>query len=235
MRGAHGLAARSALEVAAAAAILACSGGARPVDVSQAPHPPFDGAVGTPGGGAVVTPADGAVVSLPGPCPDLYADGDLPTFEVEVTAETWAALRQDFALGVEVWRPAVFRHAGDTVADASVRVRGNNSRCGDKLQLAISFDQIDPAGRYHGLRRIDLDHGGCRVLEERLALSVMRDLGLPAACANHARLVVNGAYYGLFLSIEHVNKDFLRRNFGSAADDGNLYKSGWQLKNNTAT
>jgi maltose phosphorylase len=43
---------------------------------------------------------------------------------------------------------------------------------------------------------------------------------------NNARLVVNGRYYGLFVNIEHVNKDFLERNFGDAGDGGNLYKGG---------
>lgn len=195
--------------------LLACGGAARPVVPGRGP--PLD---------------DAALTALPGACADLYADDVLPTFELDVSESDWAALQQDLALGLEVYRPAAFRHAGETVSNASVKLRGNNSRCGDKLQLAISFNQLDPAGRYHGVRRIDLDHGGCHVLEEPLAMSFMRDLGLPAPCANHARLVVNGRYYGLYVNLEHPNKDFLRRNFGASADDGNLYKSGWRLTTN---
>jgi spore coat protein CotH len=151
---------------------------------------------------------------------------------VTLSETAWADLQADLAQGEEVWYPTVFRYGDEVVADAAIRLRGNNSRCGDKLQFAIGFNQIDRAGRFHGLRRINLDHGGCNLLEERLALSFARDLGLPASCANHARLVVNGAFYGVFLNVEHVNKDFLRRNFGAAFDDGNLYKSGWELQTN---
>jgi hypothetical protein len=116
-----------------------------------------------------------------------------------------------------------------------VRLRGNNSSCGDKLQLAIAFNKVDPKGRFRGLRRLNLDHGGCHHLEERLALSFMRDVGLPAACANHARLVVNGAYEGLYANIEHINQDFLKRQFPGAENDGNLWKSGNKLRTNEAT
>jgi hypothetical protein len=202
---------------ALAAAILACGGADRPVVADRVPPPD-----------------DTALTALPGACSDLYADDVLPTFEIDLAESDWAALQQDLALGLEVYHPAVFRHDGETVADAMVKVRGNNSRCGDKLQLAISFNQLDSARRYHGVRRIDLDHGGCHVLEEPLAMGFMRDLGLAAPCANHARLVVNGRYYGLYVNLEHPSKEFLRRNFGPSADDGNLYKSGWRLTNNSS-
>jgi hypothetical protein len=168
-------------------------------------------------------------LTLPQPCNELHAEDRLPTFEIEISDASWAALAEDIVQGEEVYYPIVFR-LGDEVADAMMRLRGNNSRCGEKLQFAISFDEGRPGGRFHGLRRLDLDHGGCGVLEERLALAYLRDLGLPAACANHARLVVNGVYYGLFTNIEHVNKDFLGRHFGPDGNDGYLYKSGWSLR-----
>jgi spore coat protein CotH len=169
-------------------------------------------------------------LTLPRPCADLYSQELLPTFELELTASDWKALAEDLREGEEPYYPATFRYGAESVP-AMVRLRGNNSDCGEKLQLAISFNQVDKKARFHGLRRLNLDHGGCHTMEERLALSFARDLGLPAACANHARLVVNGTYYGLFTNIEHVNKDFLQRNFGSG-DEGNLYKSGDKLRTN---
>ncbi len=224
------------LAVVAAAALGACHGAApaedgppgtaEPTPVTSGDPPPSSGVQTPPAPDVVEAP------SFPLPCAGLHADDLLATFEVEVSEADWAALHEDLLEGEEPYYPAVFRHGDEVVPDAMIRLRGNNSRCGDKLQFAISFNEVNPSGRFHGLRRIDLDHGGCKLLEERLALSFMRDLGLPAACANHARLVVNGRYYGLFLSIEHVNKDFLRRNFGPAANDGNLYKSGYRLRTN---
>ncbi len=167
-------------------------------------------------------------ITYPRPCTDLYAEDLLPTFELDLAEADWAALKQDRAQGEEPWYPVTFRYGAESLP-AMVRLRGNNSDCGDKVQVAISFNQVDRKARFHGLRRLNLDHGGCHTMEERLALSFARDLGLPAACANHARLVVNGKYYGLFTNIEHVNKDFLQRQFGEE-DEGNLYKSGNKLR-----
>lgn len=169
-------------------------------------------------------------LSWPRPCSDLHAQDAFPTFELTIAPQHWNALIQEFQTGVEEWHPATFRYGDEVVNDVMVRNRGNNSRCGEKMQFAISFNRVDPDQRFHGLRRIHLDHGSCKVLQERLALSFARDFGVPAACANHAQLRVNGSFYGLFTNLEAVNKDFLKRNF--AENDGNLWKSGNQLETN---
>jgi hypothetical protein len=169
-------------------------------------------------------------VVYPRACPDLLSENVLPTFELEIASSVWRELQQDQRAGVENYHPVTFRYGGEVRRDAMIRLRGHRSHCGDKMQLAISFNEVDPGGRFHGQRRINVDHGSCHLLEERLALSYMRDLGLPAPCANHARIVVNGSYYGLYVNLEPVNKDFLKRNF--AEHDGNLYKSGHVLKTN---
>lgn len=197
--------------LALAAVLFGCSSGSEALSREAEPAPP-----------------------APATCGDVYAEDALPTFEIEISDAGWAALEQDAALGEEVYRPVVFRFGDEVLPDAMIRLRGGNSRCGDKLQFAISFNQVDPSGRFHGLRRLNLDHGGCRLLHERLAMAYLRDLGVPAPCVNNARLVVNGRYYGLFVNLEHVNKDFLERSFGEAADDGNLYKGGLLLRTNEA-
>ena len=174
----------------------------------------------------------------PDGCPDLFSDGAMPTYELTISPKDWSELKAQFDAKSEdkIWHPASFRLGNEVVPEVRVRLRGDNSLCADKMQLAISFNQTDPDARFHGLRRIDLDHGGCRLFAERLAASYMRDLGLPAACVNHAKLIVNGQYYGLFVNLEHVNKDFLERTFGGGAlNDGNLYKYGYVLKTNEST
>lgn len=217
--------ARSYAVLAALATALGCSSGESPVG-----DPALDPPVVVPPGDSLPVPPP--TLSYPLACQDLHADEALPTFEVEIADADWAALEQDRLEGEEVYYPIVFRHAGEVATNAMMRLRGGNSRCGDKAQFAISFNQVDPRGRFHGLRRLNLDHGGCRLLHERLAMSFMRDLGVPAPCVNNARLVVNGRYYGLFVNLEHVNEDFLERNFGEDGDGGNLYKGGLYLRTN---
>ncbi|HET9449756.1 MAG TPA: CotH kinase family protein [Aggregicoccus sp.] len=205
---------------------------APPASNEEPPPPPDDGDPDDPGDPDVPAP-----LTYPLACHPIYSEDLLPTFELEVSEQNWALLRQEFQEDPsrETEFPATFRYAGEVYPDATIRLRGNHSQCGDKMQFAIAFNKVDRAGRFRGLRRLNLDHGGCYHLEERLALSYLRDVGLPTACANHARLMVNGAYYGLFSNIEHINQDFLKRQFPGAENDGDLWKSGHVLKTNEET
>lgn len=171
---------------------------------------------------------------FPHACSDLYDPETLPTYEIELPPETWERMQSEYLQKIENWYgPFTFRYGSETRTDVMIRNRGNNSRCGSKVQITIAFNRVDTGGRFHGVRRIDLDHGGrgCKMVEERAVLTWMReDLGLPAQCANNARLVVNGEYFGLYSNLEHVDHEFLERNFPDP--DGNLYKAGWEKTTN---
>jgi hypothetical protein len=179
---------------------------------------------------------------------DIYGDGQLQTFEVQISPEAWAALQHEHATGkendendlpTESYHPVLsFKH-GDRVRQGGtmVRLRGNPNWWSDqdKMQLQFSFNETSPDGRFRGLRKVVLDsaHYNTSMMRERLAFSVMRDLGMPAPCVNHARLVVNGQFYALYSNIEKVDREFLERNF--ALPDGNLYKKGKEQKTNEDT
>lgn len=166
----------------------------------------------------------------PRACHEIYDPGLLPTFSLEIDPDDLEALERERPMRIEDFHPATFRYDGETHS-VMVRNRGQRSSCGEKLQLAISFNRVDREHRFRGLRRINLDHGSCKPLNERLALDFLRErVGLNAACANNARLEINGSYYGLYTNIEHVNRDFLDRNFDGP--DGNLYTYDGERKNN---
>jgi hypothetical protein len=100
------------------------------------------------------------------------------------------------------------------------------------MQLQISFNERNKDGRFRGLRKIVLDaaHYNLSLLRDRLAMHILRASGVPAPCVNHARLYVNGEYYGVFAHIEKVDREFLERNFEKP--DGDLYKKGKELTTN---
>lgn len=177
-------------------------------------------------------------------CPDIYAQDILPTFELEVTSEVLAGLKAE-------WKAAddedltdfplkSFTYGDITITNASIRLRGNADHwpTQGKMQFEIQFNTFDKKGRFMGLRHVLFDAAEYNrsFLRDRLALSVLRDAGVPAPCANNARVVLNGEYYGLFTSIEKVDKEFLERHFEDP--DGNLYKRGgggslgWSKKTN---
>jgi len=181
----------------------------------------------------------------PDGCADLYADDLLPTFELELEPAEWAALQDEFArpaereaqgLDPKPYHPVrLFKYGDEVVLDAMIRLKSNPyfSWRGSKMQFVVSFRERDPDGRFHGLRKLSFDAPfyDPTFLHERLAGHYLRGLGLPAPCVNNARLVLDGQYYGLFVNKEHIDREFLERNF-DPYPDGNLYKYGWELKTN---
>jgi hypothetical protein len=175
---------------------------------------------------------------LPGACEDVYAEDLLPDFYIEISQDEWAKFAEDYATwqarrdrGEEVkpWHHLdAFTYDGETWQDVEIRLKGNPccSWVGSKYQFVVSFNEIDPDQRFHGLRELAFDgpYYEASFLHERLAASWQADLGLPALCVNNARLFVNGEYYGLYANVEVPDKEFLQRNFGKDGATGNLYK-----------
>ncbi len=171
--------------------------------------------------------------SYPKACSDLYDTSRVPTFELEMSATEAAGMDQDCAQHVKKYRPATFRY-GNESAEVMVRLKGNWSfRC-DKKQFVISFNEVNPDGRFHGLRKVMLDAPWYdpSLLAERLGFSFMRRSGNYSSCSNSARLMFNGQYYGAYTSSERIDKEYLQRHFTDADAEGNLYEGGVELKTN---
>lgn len=189
-----------------------------------------------PGADTAPEPADGG-------CPALYDQGVLPAFTLDISDVEWAALQADYASGAKTYHPAAFTSTvGDEVVaidDAAVRLSGNPgfSWIGPKMQFAISFTETNPDGRFDGLRKLKLDASWYdpTLLRDRLAYAYLRDLGVPAPCANSATLTINGELYGLYKNIEFPDQEFLERVMGREESTGVLWKYGTEAEVNEAS
>ena len=169
--------------------------------------------------------------TFPKPCADIYDESLLPTFEVEMDETEWRAMENDCRNYVQEYRPIVFRYEGES-ASAMMRLKGNWSWNCDKMQFVVSFNETDSNGRFHGLRKIVLDAPWYdpTLVHERLAFYYLKQYGMPYSCVNNARLYVNGQYYGIYVNVERLDREYLERHY--ALPDGNLYKEGRELKTN---
>jgi hypothetical protein len=178
-------------------------------------------------------------------CPGIYAQHLLPTFEITMEPEVWDELVWEWEHGLEQeeegedhnpYHPLIeFRYGEVAVSDAEIRLKGNTTFWDpdNKMQFQIGFHRNNPDGLFFGQRRLAFDaaESNKHMLRDRLGLAIMRDMGIPAPCANSARLVVNGEYYGLFTSLEKIDERFLERVFDDPT--GDLYdRHNWELKTN---
>ncbi len=196
-------------------------------------------------------------VELDGNCPELFSQGILPEYHLDISPTELAALQNEFVNRVDreaqgldprPYHPVQFRYkqgatTGEPVPNVLLRLKGSTSwlqaldlDANPKMQFVIAFNEVDPAGRFMGIRKIELDmpRSDQSFLKQRVALSFMRQAGVPAQCANNARLYINGQYYGLYTNLERLDKEFLQRNFG-AADNGDLWAGGFAIKTNELT
>lgn len=207
-----------------------------------------------PGGGEIPSPPAEETPSEPTPeqvpgveqptpdpngCADLFAANRLPSYELTLAPADLAALEADFIAGRKEYHPGVLRVGGD-VRDVSVRLKGNPSFSwfGDKMQFVISFNEVDPDQRFHGLRRIVLDAPwyDSTLLRDRLSWYVLRQAeDLPAACANNATLVLNGSFYGVFAHLESFDRELQERIWGADGAVGTLWKYGSEPETNAET
>jgi hypothetical protein len=233
---------------------LACNGGgpgaAQPVPgtSSDAGSAGLDASSGDGGGilSGTVTDASGS----PRLCADLFDQKILPVYEVEISADNWARLDADFhdikdvlaGTPPQTYYPITFRYGSETVSNAAIRLRGKSSWVdtvmfdpSPKMQFDISFDQIDPKGKFHGVGTIHLamPRDDWTFLNERVGNNWFRQIGIAAPCSNSAKVIVNGAYYGLYVAEGGVNTSLLKQ-FYPDNWAGDLFKNGTEADTNMA-
>jgi spore coat protein CotH len=180
------------------------------------------------GGGA---PSDSSITSTP--VPGVPAAG-APIFDptllhdarIEMDPSAWQALRDNY-LSNEYYA-ANFSVDGVAVAQVGIRSRGDGSRREEKPGLKIDFNKYVPSQEYYGYKSLVLRNFAqdASMLRERLALLVFEAMGIASPRNAHARLTVNGEYWGVFGLVEPVSKPFLKSRLGE--ESGTLFDYEWR-------
>jgi spore coat protein CotH len=112
----------------------------------------------------------------------------------------------------------------DTVDSIGFRLRGNTSRDAKKKSLKVSFNTFIKGRKFYGVEKLNFngEHNDPSIVRSKLSFDLFRDAGITASRANHARVYINGQYYGLYISVEHIDEEFIAKNF--ADDGGSLWK-----------
>jgi hypothetical protein len=136
----------------------------------------------------------------------------------------------------EVWSAADVSIDGQNLGTIGLRPKGEYSLdscisdtgaliC-DKLSFKLKFDEVDPEGRFYGLKRLALnqitDSGGLYM--ETMGYRIFKDFGITTPRTSYATLHVNGESLGIYTVVEIPDGRFTDRHFNG---NGNLYKEAW--------
>lgn len=156
----------------------------------------------------------------------LYDDSHLARVDVTVDPSKLQWMYSHVDSDSEHYAIVRFRNnwIDETVDSVGFRLRGNTSRQSAKKSFKVSFNTFIKGREFHGVEKLDLngEHNDPSIIRSKLCFDLFQDIGMIASRANHATVSINGEYYGLYVSVEHVDDEFLTKHFFD--DSGNLWK-----------
>ena len=154
---------------------------------------------------------------------DDFFNGDvLQEIRLAINSKDWNALRTNYL--DNTYYPCDFTWNGTVVRNVGIRSRGLGSRNSTKPGLRVDFDRYSSSQKFLGLKSVVLDNvtQDPSSMRERLTTMFLARLNQPASREAHVKLYVNNEYFGLYVIVESVDKDFLQRTLGE--NDGYLFE-----------
>ncbi len=157
---------------------------------------------------------------------------DLEKIDSDPAAENYVEASLKF--NGEILSPVAIRYKGSIgafVGSVSGRDWSNPSghKTATKISMKIKIDWKDSVRTFYDLKKLQFHSQNLdpSQMHERLGYWLFREMGVVAPRSVHARIVINGVYYGVYALTEQIDKQFIAYNYKDAS--GNLYKEVWPL------
>ena len=195
---------------------------------------------GLDGGGPLLPDAGTPDTSAPDPTAVLFNPGHIVQVRIDLAPADWDQLRQQTRNLFDILTgdcgaapfPSPFTYFtgtvivdGQTLPSVGVKKKGFiGSLSTDKPSLKLSFDHNIDGQRVSGMDAMTLNNAkqDPAFVRQCLGYAAFARAGIPAPRCNFAHVVVNDTDLGLYVHVEGVDKDFLRRHYADAS--GNLYE-----------
>ena len=156
----------------------------------------------------------------------LYDDSQVARVDITINPAAITWLYQNVQSDSEFVASFHFQNAyiNENVDSIGFRLRGNTSRNAAKKSFKVSFNTFISGREFYGIDKLNLngEHNDPSIIRSKLCFDHYQTIGMTATRANHVEVYINGQYYGLYISVEHIDDEFLNKNFGD--DTGNLWK-----------
>ncbi len=156
----------------------------------------------------------------------LYDDSQVAIVEITVDQSAIIWLYNNVESDSMFFATVHFKNAwiDETIDSVGFRLRGNTSRYSQKKSFKLSFNTFVPGRQFYGVDKLNLngEHNDPSIIRSKLCWDFFSEIGLTASQAAHAAVYINDVYAGLYISIEHIDDEFVQNNFPD--DSGNLWK-----------
>lgn len=158
----------------------------------------------------------------------LFTHGVLNTIELEIPDSTWQSFlnqveKKDYyvctvTINSERYENVAIRTKGASSLD-DVQIMGS-----DRYSFMLSLNKYKKGQKYHGLSKLCLNNNiwDATQMKDAVVYDMCRYISLPAPLSNYAKVMLNGKYFGCYLLVEPVAKNFCGRNYPNEVS--NIYK-----------
>ncbi len=137
----------------------------------------------------------------------------------------WTLLTQNYQSSTDI--PVKLVYKGEELDSVGIRFKGQTSYFASTTQkksFNISIDSYRDDQRLNGYKTLNLNnaHEDPSIMREVLYYHLIRP-HTPSAKANFVKLFINDQYWGVYLNVQQLNKDFLEEWYES--NDGNNFRA----------
>lgn len=184
---------------------------------------------------------------LSNPSDYIFDQNSLHTFELKLPGAALHAI--DSNPTAEQYVEGMLIFEGDTLSPVGIRYKGSvgafvggvsgpnwadpsGYKTATKLSMKVKINWKGIDRMFFGLKKLQFhsQNQDASQMRERLGYWLFRQMGVAAPRSVHARLLINGRYYGLYALTEQIDGRFTKHHFDDG--DGNLYKECWPLNSN---
>ncbi|MFA7420458.1 MAG: CotH kinase family protein [Melioribacteraceae bacterium] len=116
------------------------------------------------------------------------------------------------------------KYIDTTLTNVGIRIRGNTSRSAQKKSFKLSFNDFVKGREFFDVDKLNLngEHNDPSIARSKVSWNLFQKSGLIASRASYAAVYINDKYMGLYISVENIDDEFLKKRYYD--DSGNLYK-----------
>jgi len=157
----------------------------------------------------------------------VYPHDEVVEVNIDITSENYNDI-VDNAMDEE-YHTCDITYNGYTLENVAIRTKGNSSlkdvyqSDGDRFSFNVDLNYYEDQDLF-GIDKLILNnlYRDPTMMAEYVTYEALASLGTVSSRTTFIALSINGEYYGLYLSVEHVSNEFLDINYDY--DEGELYK-----------
>ncbi len=175
----------------------------------------------------------------------IFDQEKLHSFEINLPESSYERINADPSAEEYVEGSITFE--GETISPVGIRYKGSlgafvgclsgpnwadpsgHKTC-TKLSMKVKINWDGADTKFYGLKKLQFHsmNNDPTQMRERLGYYLFAQMGVPAPRAVHARLTINGQFYGVYALVEQIDGRFARDHFEDGT--GNVYKEIWPLQ-----